>query len=63
MQNSRGNIPNTLQNCKKFLQLVGNDDLIEELDEEKEGEEFYLAEKERRPIDENEFIKWQFTEA
>jgi hypothetical protein len=37
--------------------------LIEELDEEKEGEEFYLAEKERRPIDENEFIKWQFTEA
>jgi hypothetical protein len=44
------------------LQLAGSDDLIEELDEDKEGEEFYLAEKEGRQIDENEFIKWQFTE-
>jgi hypothetical protein len=36
--------------------------LVEELDEDGEGAEFFLAENEGRPIDENEFIKWQFTE-
>jgi len=58
-----GLIPFTLESCKSYLKQSGSEDLINELNENGIGSDFYEILNSKQRLDPAEFIRWQFTES